>query len=381
MNATLKETNVSTMTEAISIAKQQEARVSELILPKSEIWGNTDFTVNHLPKEPGQKGLELVGPALRQVAASVADMPASTVDYCQKKKYGHHFAGMFNDASEIAKGRCKFRTYEYSDTKKSVVFGVTGPNYEEFPLSTVLELARETAKECLPGTTDLQVGLYKKEGGYWDSNSQFKPQGYFGRTIIQPWESQIAVPLGEFNGPRDDRYIYGFIFRQKSDGTGSAEVRGFCFRVLCENGIIEQKLTQVVKVAHKGRDAFPRLRNAIRNGIIGIHAHSQAFNNKINRLAEIKLEDPFAALTAVAEKEMGKRRLVNAATTILRKYQQEMGDTAEAVVNTITDFGTREKKESVREQAQILGGRLLDYTPDAWLNAQARGRDILALRA
>ena len=354
------------MDAAISRAIEAEKKVRDILLPRNRTEMGADFRVSSLPKREGKAGLDLMDPAFKQLVRTVADMPSKAVDWFRANNLGTEMASCYNKLASVSgDSKLKFRLYTPEEHKQTC-FAVVTENYQEFPKSEILEALKEATGEWATG--DLTVGI-----------PNLRNNGKFGRTVIHPWELNICVPMESFTGPRGDKYVTGMHVKERGDGTAGCILEAFLFRVLCENGLTEEKWSSQINISHRGKNAWGKLQREIRNGVANVARNLSKFQEPIGMLPSISLENPFAALVAVAEKDLGERRVMQA-RTILDQYIKEMGNNADAVVNTITHIGTHDKVDSSAELAQALGGRVLRLKPEQWTNAEARGMDILAQR-
>lgn len=353
--------------EAISNAIRAEEKVRDILLTRTATELNPDFTVSSLPRNPAKAGLQLMDPALKQLVRTVTDMPSKALDWFRMNNLGVEASTCYNKLAKVGSDeKLKFRLYT-PEEHKTTCFAVVTERYQEFPKSQILEALKDGTREWFTGS-DLTVGI-----------PNLKNNGKFGRTVIHPWELNACIPMETFTGPRGDKYVTGIHIKERGDGTAGCILEAFLFRVLCENGMVEEKWASQVNISHRGKNAWGKLQREIRNGVANVVRNLSKFQESIGMLPSISLENPFAALVAVAEKDLGERRVMQA-RTILDQYIREMGNNADAVVNTITHIGAHDKVDSSAELAQALGGRVLRLKPEQWVNAEARGMDILAQR-
>lgn len=366
-NATNTFKNTLSITEAIEKAHKAESLCRDILLPRNRTALNPDFTISSLPRVPGKAGLQLMDPALKQVVRTVAGMPARAVEWMRDNGLGEQAASCYNQlAGAAGDGKLKFRLYS-TESLNTKAYAVVTEGYQEFPKSEILEAVRLGMGEWID-VANLQVGI---EG--------LNKNGRFGETVIAPWELNVCIPMETFEGPRGDVYDAGIAIRERGDGTAGCDVLGFLHRRICNNGLVQDKYSAQFSICHKGKNSWAKLQRSIARAIAGVARNLPEFQASLGMLPTISLENPFAALVAVAEKDLGERRVMQA-RQILDTYVQEMGSTAEAVVNTITHLGTADKVDSIREVAQALGGKALVMSPRAWQTAEARGLDIIQAR-
>ncbi len=305
--------------------------------------------------------------ALKQLVRTVASMPSRAVDWMRDYQLGEQAASCYNQIAGISSDeKLKFRLYT-PESLSTTAYAVVTEHYQEFKKSEILEAIRLGMGEWIDASS-LKVGI---EG--------LNKNGKFGNTIIAPWELNVSIVIETFEGPRGETYDTGINIRERGDGTAGCDINGFLHRRLCNNGLISEKFSSSFSVCHKGKNAHKNLFSSINRAIGNVARNLSTFQESLGLLPSIVLDNPFAALVAVAEKDLGERRVMQA-RQILDSYIREMGSTAEAVVNTVTHVGTSDKVDSIREVAQALGGELLVMKGGEWATAEKRGSDLIAAR-
>ena len=366
-----------TLSTLIEEARAQERFVVDALLSTDRFRFNPDMSISSLSvageADPNKPRLTAVSARAEQQLARRFDMPGQCFANIREHNGNDALASLLNARRQANDPHaCKFRLW-MENAQEPKFFAAVSEQYASFKNAFVLNLLREELGEWTkdnPG--NLSVGLGGSMGGS------------FGQTRNNPWDLWAFLDLSELVphtiDSSSDPHKLGIVISQRNDGGGSLKIQAGSIRMACANGCVWGDGIEAFSVVHKGRNAERKLRRKIREAVAHIVSDLPSRFASYQNLKTIILPNPAGALTYLAEKSVGKKRVKQIRQDELSRYIAEMGNTAYAVVNALTDRATQDPSADLREEFAGLAGRISLLSADRWLQASERGQELLANR-